>query len=116
MANSYGLTENDMAQIITAIRQLDEIAAVILFGSRANGNYKTGSDVDLAVKGKGITHRAIAQLADALNEEIPLPYFFDVVQYDSLENQPLVDHIDRVGIVLYDSDSTQPALPISNQR
>lgn len=101
MANSYGLTESDMAQILEAVRPLEEIVSVVLFGSRAKGNYKPGSDVDLAVKGDRITHRTIAQLADTLNEALPLPYFFDVVHYNTLESQPLADHIDRVGVVIY---------------
>jgi uncharacterized protein len=117
MANSYGLTESDMAQITEATHHFDEIAQVILFGSRAKGNYKPGSDVDLAVKGDRVTHRTIAQLADVLNEEIPLPYFFDVIHYDSLESQapadhPLAAYIDRVGIVIY--DRTNQALSISS--
>ncbi|MBD2230621.1 nucleotidyltransferase domain-containing protein [Phormidium tenue] len=107
MANAYGLTESDMAQIVAACCQFEEIAAVVLFGSRAKGNYKPGSDVDLAVKGDRITRRTLAQLADLLNEELPLPYFFDVVHYNSLD-QPLVDHIDRVGVVLYDRANALP--------
>ncbi|PZU96054.1 MAG: DNA polymerase III subunit beta [Leptolyngbya sp.] len=105
MADSYGLTESDRAQMIAAIRSFEEIATVVLFGSRAKGNYKPGSDVDLAVKGDRITHRTIAQLADLLNEELPLPYYFDVVHYNGLESQPLADPIDRVGVVIYDRAS-----------
>ncbi|MFQ4140080.1 nucleotidyltransferase domain-containing protein [Nodosilinea sp. PGN35] len=104
MANAYGLTESDMAQILGACRQFEAIAAVVLFDSRAKGNYKPGSDVDLAVKGDRITQRTLAQMADRLNEDLPLPYVFDVVHYDTLD-QPLVEHIDRVGIVLYDRAS-----------
>ncbi|PSN10136.1 DNA polymerase III subunit beta [filamentous cyanobacterium CCT1] len=100
MASASGLTERDLAQIITACGQFEEIAAVVLFGSRAKGNYKRGSDVDLAVKGDRITPRTVAQLADTLNEELPLPYYFDVVHYNTLD-QPLVDHIDRVGVVIF---------------
>ncbi|MBD1916974.1 MULTISPECIES: nucleotidyltransferase domain-containing protein [Cyanophyceae] len=107
MVNAYGLTESDMAQIVGACGQFEEIAAVVLFGSRAKGNYKPGSDVDLAVKGDRITRRTIAQLADLLNEELPLLYFFDVVHYSSLD-QPLADHIDRVGVVLYDGANAFP--------
>lgn len=101
MANAYGLTESDLAQIAEVFRQFEEVDAVVLFGSRAKGNYKLGSDVDLAVKGDRITYRTIAQFADLLNEELPLPYFFDVVHYNTLD-QPLIDHIDRVGVVIYD--------------
>ena len=83
--------------------------AVVLFGSRAKGNYKPGSDIDLAVKGDRVSPRIVAQLADCLNEETPLPYFFDVVHYETLDNQALVDHIDRVGIVIYSAGQTAPS-------
>lgn len=72
----YGLRDSDLNQIADAIRQFDEIKEVVLFGSRARGNYKTRSDVDLAIKGDRVTHSTMAQLADCLNEEKPLPYFF----------------------------------------
>ncbi len=97
-----------MTQILGACRQFEEIDAVVLFGSRAKGNYKPGSDVDLAVKGDRITPRIVAQLSDLLNEELPLPYFFDVVHYNTLESKPLADHIDRVGVVLYDRANALP--------
>jgi hypothetical protein len=57
--------------------------------------------MDLAVKGDRVTHRTLARLADRLNEETPLPYFFDVVHYDSLDDSAIVEHIDRVGLVIY---------------
>jgi predicted nucleotidyltransferase len=108
MTDAYGLIPGDWAHINDAIRQWDAIDEVVLFGSRAKGNYKPGSDVDLAVKGDRITQRTLAQLADCLNEEKPLPYFFDVVHYDTLEEQNLIDHINRVGVVIYARASTSP--------
>ena len=109
MANSYGLSDSALEQVTEAIRQFDQIVAVVLFGSRAKGNYKPGSDIDLAVKGDRVSPRIVAQLADCLNEETPLPYFFDVVHYETLDNQALVDHIDRVGIVIYSAGQTAPS-------
>ena len=109
MANRYGLSDSAMEQVTEAIRQFDQIVAVVLFGSRAKGNYKPGSDIDLAVKGDRVSPRIVAQLADCLNEETPLPYFFDVVHYETLDNQALVDHIDRVGIVIYSAGQTAPS-------
>ncbi|WP_228037448.1 nucleotidyltransferase domain-containing protein [Nodosilinea sp. LEGE 06152] len=99
-----------MTHILGACRQFEEIATVVLFGSRAKGNYKQGSDVDLAVKGDRVTHRTVAHLADVLNEDLPLPYFFDIVHYNSLASQPLLEHIDRVGVVLYDRASELTAI------
>ncbi|MGB3312067.1 MAG: nucleotidyltransferase domain-containing protein [Nodosilinea sp.] len=72
----YGLLSSDLHHITDALGQFNEIDQAVLFGSRAKGNYKQGSDVDLALKGDRITHRTVAALADCLNEDKPLPYFF----------------------------------------
>jgi uncharacterized protein len=101
MAELCGLTKSELGHIVEAIARFEEIVEVVVFGSRAKGNHKPGSDVDLAVKGDRITERTLAQLADYLNEETPLPYFFDVVHYNRLDQQAVVDHIDRVGMVIY---------------
>lgn len=102
-----GLTQSDIRRITAAIKQFSEIEDAIIFGSRAKGTYKKASDVDLAIKGRAVTSETIKRLNFLLNEELPLPYFFDVVHYESLENQLLVEHIDRVGksIILVDNQS-----------
>jgi predicted nucleotidyltransferase len=79
---------------------------VILFGFRAKGNYKTGSDVDLAIMGDRITYEITARFADCLNEEKPLPYFFVWCIIEVIPEPKLKEHIDRVGIKIYNqSDS-----------
>ena len=98
---SHGLLSRDLNYIIQALKQFPEIETALLFGSRAKGNYKPGSDVDLAIKGGEITHTTISRLAFLLNEEYPLPYFFDVVHYKTLSNRNLAEHIDRVGEIIY---------------
>ena len=104
----YGLRESDVVHITDAISQFDAISEVVLFGSRAKGNYKIGSDVDLAIKGDRVTHRTVLELSNCLNEEKPLPYFFDVVQYETIEELRLVEHIDRVGIVIFRRTALTP--------
>lgn len=103
-----GLTQADINRIKAAIKQFPEIEDVFIFGSRAKGTYKKASDVDLAIKGHTVTSETINRLSALLNEELPLPYFFDVVHYESLSNQLLVEHIDRAGkpITLFDKQST----------
>lgn len=96
----YGLIDRDFIHINAAIQEFPEIEKVILFGSRAKGNYKKGSDVDLAIKGDRLTYEITARFADCLNEEKPLPYFFDVVHYEAIADLMLKAHIDRVGINL----------------
>lgn len=95
-----GLTQADIKFITAAIKQFPEIEEVIIFGSRAKGTYKKASDVDLAIKGKAVTGETVNRLNFLLNEELPLPYFFDVVHYETLENRSLIEHIDRAGKTL----------------
>lgn len=97
----YGLLDRDMKYVLEAIRKYSEIEEVILFGSRAMGNYKKGSDVDLAIVGENIERKILRRISDALNEEYPLPYFFDVVSYNDISNEELKKHIDSVGKVIY---------------
>ncbi|WP_017297097.1 nucleotidyltransferase family protein [Nodosilinea nodulosa] len=92
----HGLLDSDMQHITDALGQFEAIESAVLFGSRAKGSYKQGSDVDLAIKGDRVTHRTVAALADCLNEDKPLPYFFDVVHYETLEEPRLKAHIDIV--------------------
>ena len=77
---AYGLTERDLAHILSALRQFPQIEQALIFGSRAKGTCKTGSDVDLAIKGKAITYQDVTRLSDLLNERFPLPYFFQTWQ------------------------------------
>lgn len=102
-----GLTQIDINSI-TAAQQFSEIEVAVIFGSRAKGTYKKASDVDLAIKGHTINSETLKRLSFLLNEDLPLPYFFDDVHYEALENKLLVDHIDRVGktSTLFDSVST----------
>mgnify|MGYP001239243225 CR=1 FL=1 len=73
------------------------VEEVILFGSRAKGNYKKGSDIDLAIKGDGTSARLALTIQSYINEELPVPYMVDVLDYHSLQHLELKEHIDRVG-------------------
>ncbi len=97
----FGLLDQDLDYIIKAIRQYTEIEKVKIFGSRAMGNYKKGSDVDIVIFGQHINDKTVARLSETLNEEYPLPYFFDVIHYESITNQRLTEHIDKLGIEIF---------------
>ncbi|MBP9743127.1 MAG: nucleotidyltransferase domain-containing protein [Burkholderiales bacterium] len=96
----FGLKNGDLAIIIQVLRQYPEIETAIIFGSRAKGNYKNGSDIDIALKGN-ISFRTIADCKFMLDEETILPYRFDLLDYNTLKNEELKAHIDRVGVVFY---------------
>lgn len=98
---SYGLLEKDVEDISSVIAQFPQIEQAIIFGSRAKGNFKPGSDVDIAIKGTGINHEIVSGLSFILNEDLPLPYFFDIVHYEKISEPKLIQHIDRVGKVFF---------------
>jgi predicted nucleotidyltransferase len=89
----FGLRDEDIEQI-KKILMSNKIKKAILFGSRAKGNYKVGSDIDIAIEGD------VNKVSYALNEESNLAYFFDVVNIKNIKNSNLIEHIKRVGIVL----------------
>ncbi len=104
---NHGLTKRDFEYIKEALKKAPEIEEAIVFGSRAKGNHKRGSDVDLAIKGKHINVSIVAKLSFELNEELPLPYYFDVVHYENISETKLVEHIDRVGKLVYSAKNDQ---------
>jgi uncharacterized protein len=97
----FGLLDRDIENICDALKKFKEVEKAIIFGSRAMGNYKKGSDIDLAIVGQHITPEIIYKLDDYLNEIYPIPYFFDVIHYDSVTNENLKKHIENEGKLFY---------------
>jgi predicted nucleotidyltransferase len=96
----FGLLKRDFEYINKAINNFSDIKKVIIFGSRAMGNFKKGSDVDLALIGENINRETVVRLSGLLNEEFPIPYYFDIVDYTHLTDENLKEHIDTKGKVL----------------
>ena len=78
-----------------------KVERAYLFGSRAKGDFKNGSDVDIALKGTELDFDTLSKISYWLNEETNMPYKFDVLNYDSIKEPNLVAHIDRVGIEFF---------------
>lgn len=97
----FGLREQDLRYIIDTIQRFPEIRQAAIFGSRAKGNYKAGSDVDIAIWGETVTFDTVSRLRGQLEEESPMPYFFDIVDYTHLNHDDLRQHIDRVGKIIF---------------
>ncbi|MBF4505479.1 nucleotidyltransferase domain-containing protein [Flavobacterium sp. JLP] len=98
--SSFGLSSNYITKINSVFHQYFNIDEVIIFGSRAKGNYRDNSDIDLAIKGKLIDLSTLQQIENKL-EELYIPNFIDLIIFDKIENPHLVNHINRVGKQFY---------------
>ncbi len=106
MKNKLGLVESDLQNVVSVLIQFPEVELASVFGSRVKGNYKNGSDVDIALKGKQLSFMIVARINSILNEETSMPYRFDVLNYETITNNKLKEHIDRVGLVIYNKNNT----------
>ncbi|MCX5774541.1 MAG: nucleotidyltransferase domain-containing protein [Fusobacteria bacterium] len=94
----FGLEAEDIETIKKVLYKFPEVEKAFVFGSRALGNYKKGSDVDIALIAKDDIAESVTRISYKLNEESYLPYYFDIVEYRAIENTELKQHIDEHGI------------------
>ncbi len=96
----HGLTDETIAKISAIFARFPAIERAVLYGSRAKGNFKPGSDIDLTLYGQALTFDLLGQISSALDDAL-LPYTIDLSIFDSLNHAKLQDHIERVGVVFY---------------
>lgn len=102
--NEYGLTESTMRQISEILSQYQAVQVAKIYGSRAKGTYHERSDVDLAVIGNNLDRFTLSALQLAFSES-DIPLIVDIHNYQEIKNPQLLDHIDRVGSVIYSNGS-----------
>jgi len=98
---SFGVSDKSMEMIKQTLTKRKEVEKASVFGSRGMGNYKTGSDIDLAIYGVYITDKTVSEISNELNEALPIPYYIDVVHYESLQHEGLKEHINQFGKCFY---------------
>lgn len=110
LATRLGLSQATLDKLISVFRRHSAIDLVLIYGSRAMGTYRSGSDIDLTIKGRALEFAELMQIEDQI-DDLYLPYTVDLSQYEQLTNADLIAHIDRVGIVIYErstqSDETE---------
>jgi predicted nucleotidyltransferase len=92
----FGLTEKQFQLIEDTIISIREIEKILIFGSRAKDTFKPSSDIDLAIIGKNITPDIINKISSQL-DDLPLPFMFDVINYNTISNIALKERIDSQG-------------------
>ena len=105
---NHGLSATTMQRIVTALAHYPEIDKAVLYGSRAKGNYRPGSDIDLTLFGDRLNHTLLMRLDNEL-DDLLLPYKFDLSLFANLTLPELIDHIRRVGVVLYERQPVETA-------
>ena len=103
----FGLKQKYIDYIQDACEQFPHIEKVAVFGSRAMGNYKPCSDIDLVIFGVNLDESELSKLNMILNEEKPIPFFLDTVHYKTIKSAELLKHIDNESHVIYTCDVFQ---------
>lgn len=103
MSELFGLKESVVAAMNGVFTACPQIERVILYGSRAKGTFRVGSDIDLTIVGDEVTHSQLLRLANQL-DDLLLPYKIDLSLLRQIENPDLREHIQRVGVVFYERD------------
>lgn len=95
----YGLYSSSESELLKILSDNKNIEEVIIYGSRAKGNFREGSDIDLAVKGT-ISADEIFSIKNTI-EESSIPYLVDLIVYDEIMSEELLEHINRAGKIFY---------------
>jgi len=100
MTPRQSLSPQTVAKITTVLTRFPAVESAALFGSRAKGTAKPGSDIDLALTGGKLDWRIVGRIYDAL-DDLLLPYSFSLIHLDAATDPDVAAHIERVGIPLF---------------
>ena len=95
----HGLPEVAIEKILGILTGYPAIERVILYGSRAKGNYRPGSDIDLCLQAPTLQLSQQLEIENNL-DDLLLPWKIDLTLRHNIENPALLEHIERDGVSL----------------
>jgi len=98
-----GLSETTLNRIVDVFKKYPSVSQAILYGSRAKGNYKHGSDIDITLVGSALSLHILGKIEWEL-DDLLLPNMFDLSIYHHISNDELIAHINRVGKTIYKAE------------
>ena len=101
--NKFGLKESVFQSILDVFEAEPEVTKAAIFGSRAMGNFRPNSDIDIVLWGQ-IDQTQLGRISSEL-EDLPTPYMFDVKVYDRITHPPVTEHIDTHAVTIYNKTS-----------
>ena len=106
--NTFGLETDDRETILSILAAHSEIESAVLYGSRATGRFRPGSDVDLVVSGKKLTDQTLLDVRAELRDS-NVPYMIDLVAESEISDENLKREINITGKVFYRQIPTEHA-------
>lgn len=104
MTDRFGLKEPTIEKIRSVFANYPQVEKVVLYGSRAKGNYKLSSDIDLTLLGgEDLTSDVLCRIIGEI-DDLLLPYTIDLSIFHQISDSDVIDHIRRVGVVFYERD------------
>lgn len=97
----FGLKDDTIAKIQGVFASYPQVDKAVIYGSRAKGNQKNGSDIDLTLHGKELTLNILYKIMEDI-DELMLPYTIDLSIFHELSDPDFIDHIQRMGILFYE--------------
>lgn len=97
----WGLKEDHIKNINSVFQEYSVIDKVLLYGSRAKGNYRNGSDIDLTIISDALDFNTLLRIETQI-DDLLLPFKIDLSIFNKIENLDLIEHINRVGKVFYE--------------
>jgi predicted nucleotidyltransferase len=104
---SHGLSDAAVAGIQAVLAAHPEVERAVLYGSRALGRHRPGSDIDLTLFGPAVTRRTVEAVSEEL-DDLLLPQMIDLSRIEDIRHPALRDHIARVGRELYTRTCGRP--------
>lgn len=103
----FGLNESTIERIHAVFVKYPQLEKAVLYGSRAKGNYRNGSDIDLTLFGGAdltldALHKMIGDIDDLL-----LPYTMDLSIFNQISDHDVIEHIQRVGVTFYEKQERE---------
>jgi len=115
MTLRFGLKNSTIEQICTVLSKHPQVEKAILYGSRAKGNYKNSSDIDLTLYGgTDLTLRVLYRIMDEI-DDLLLPYTIDISIFNYIKDANVIKHIQRVGATFYEKGEASQSHETENR-
>ena len=103
----FGLPPATLDTVRRILAEFPAVKKAVIYGSRAKGTHRPGSDIDLTLFGEALDLDTLGQIATRLDES-PIPYLVDLSIFEQIEHAGVRDHIERVGQLFYQSRDIKP--------